>query len=57
MAGISLNKGLFCSKYFTCYFPSGNFDPSGTTHAKIARNNIFLNKILILTLLEYENIP
>ena len=57
MDGISLNKGLFCSEYFTDYLTSVYCDPSGTTHAKIDKNNILLNKILILTPLEYENIP
>ena len=34
-----------------------NFDPlTGTTHAKITKNDIF-KKILFLTLLKYENIP
>ena len=53
----SLNQGLFCSEYFTDQFSNVYLGLSGTTHAKIAKNYILFNKILILTLLEYENIP
>jgi len=44
-------------EYFTDYFPGVYSDLSGTTYAKIAKNYILFNKILILTLWEYKNIP